>query len=140
MRRLHSVDRWRAAAVVPADVVGDRGAADHDGGEPGERWEIASGAGGVFEGGRVAVRVLHVRDDHDGVCAFAAVGESDGESDCAGVEWECLPVRDVSADRGGGETGGAGGEGRGAMSEVIRDYIGTELVEIAADRPIAPVV
>src|SRR4051812_10378100 len=130
MRRLHSVDRRRAAEILSDDDWRSGPARGHDGGESGARREIASSSGGVFERGRDAMRVLHVRHDHDGLRALAAESQSFGEPDHARDEWEHLPVRDVSAHRGGGERCGEADAGRWAM----KDFAEQDAIEIAPEQ------
>ena len=76
------------------------------------------------------MRLLHVRHDHDGLRAFAAKQKSFGEPDHARDEWEHLPVRDVSAHRGGGEGCGEANAGRRPM----KDFAEPDVIEIAPEQ------
>ncbi len=63
---------------------------------------IVAGAGGVSGRGGVPVCVLHVGDGAGGDGAAGGEAASVGGRDCGGDERQYVPVRDVSADCGGG--------------------------------------
>src|SRR5205085_5081748 len=115
MRRLHSVDRWLTAPILPHEDERSRIARHHHHRKPGEEWKIAPRPGSLPKRRRDAMRLLHLRNDHDRGRPSATHAESDRERYRSRDGWECLPLRNVSANRCGRETRRQTNEGSRAM-------------------------
>src|SRR6202162_4008906 len=108
VRRVHGAPGRPPRALMPHAGLRGRGEEDHDHRGAGEERTAPPRPGRVPRGRSVPVRVLHAGHDRfDGRLAREKPGPRRG-GHRGTPDRQHLPVRDVSADPGGGETGGAG--------------------------------